>query len=284
MNEMNNLKYFLNSIKQTLPFKDETDFKKKIIESKNFRIRVQKLVYLSKFFGWDNTYHFNFHENGPYSYQLSKDYHNITSFNEFNEEIMIKKSFANFVNEDNDFLEASTTILYYLNQIPHKTIEKEKIITILKYLKPHIPKNTIEKAYNTLINYELLNHKLSQSKIKLEKEIVIDKLDGLISVFKSFEICSNQFLLLGSLDYLRLALKREKLQTQKKNELLKTVYDYGEYIENFYFNNYSFKDNFPYFDLTEIDERFIALQDYISNLGILPHLYDENVDLRIFCE
>lgn len=32
--------------------------KKKIDESKEFRIKVQKLVYLSKFFGWDNSYHF----------------------------------------------------------------------------------------------------------------------------------------------------------------------------------------------------------------------------------
>lgn len=72
MNEIRNLGYFLNSIKTTLPFEDTEDFKKKIDESKEFRIKVQKLVYLSKFFRWDNSYHFNFHENVPYSCQLSE--------------------------------------------------------------------------------------------------------------------------------------------------------------------------------------------------------------------
>ena len=62
MNELNNLTCFLNSIKETLPFDDENDFTKKIKESKEFRIKIQKLVYLSKYFGWNNSYHFNFHE------------------------------------------------------------------------------------------------------------------------------------------------------------------------------------------------------------------------------
>ncbi len=55
MSETNNLVYFLNSMKDILPFKDEKDFKEKNTD-KDFRIKVQKLVYLSKYFGWNNLY------------------------------------------------------------------------------------------------------------------------------------------------------------------------------------------------------------------------------------
>lgn len=49
MNDINKLAYFLNSMKDALSFKDKTDFKRKIYENKQFEIKIQKLVYLSKF-------------------------------------------------------------------------------------------------------------------------------------------------------------------------------------------------------------------------------------------
>ena len=80
MDRKQNLKSFLYQIKDTLPFEDAKDFQEKIINEKEFRIKIQKLAYLSKFFGWDNDYQFNFHKHGPYSCQLSDDYHGISSF------------------------------------------------------------------------------------------------------------------------------------------------------------------------------------------------------------
>jgi len=109
MNELNNLAYFLNSMKKTLPFEDENDFAKKIRDNKEFRIKVQKLVYLSKYFGWNNSYHFNFHERGPYSFQLSEDYHNLFSFNQ---QIRVLKSTRILMN-----LSPKTTITW--NQQQH---------------------------------------------------------------------------------------------------------------------------------------------------------------------
>ena len=285
MSEINNLTYFLNSIKKTLPFENTEDFKKKIDESKDFRIRVQKLVYLSKFFGWDNSYHFNFHENGPYSCQLSEDYHSIDSFDNLNNNIELDKNFNEFIyNKNQEFLEASSTILYYLNKVNLKKISKNKLTAILKYLKPHIPKNIIEKSYDAIYKYKLQIHDFSNHEIKLKKEIVFDKIYGLMNIFKNFELCSNQTLILGSLDYSRLALKRENLKKHEKNELLRRIYDYSDYIEKYYFNNYSLSKNFTYCDLRQIDEKFDELQNYIADLGILPRLYDEDVDLNIFCE
>ena len=112
MSKINNLVYFLNSMKDTLPFKDEKDFKEKINKNKDFRIRVQKLVYLSKYFGWTNAYHFNFHSNGPYSASLSKDYTHIDLNQKNNEEIPnlnIDKLKSFIKNQNNTLLEAEST-------------------------------------------------------------------------------------------------------------------------------------------------------------------------------
>ena len=49
MDRKQNLKSFLYQIKDTLPFEDAKDFQEKIINEKEFRIKIQKLAYLSKF-------------------------------------------------------------------------------------------------------------------------------------------------------------------------------------------------------------------------------------------
>lgn len=288
MTQINELTYFLNSVKDTLPFDDEKDFRKKIEESKDFRIKVQKLVYLSKFFGWHNSYHFNFHENGPYSCELRKDYKSMNEhLNPISSSINLKiNSFKDFMqNQPNEFLEATSTILYYINKVNPEDVNENKILDTLTYLKPHIHKIIILESYRKIMEHDLICHgSLNDEPTALSKEIVLDKLDGLISIFENYEVCSNQMLFLGSLDYFRLALKRENLDKQQKEELLKTAFDYGEYIENYYFTNPMIADNFPYYDLTPIEKEFDNLQDYISDLGILPRLYDEDVDLNIFLE
>lgn len=89
MDERSNFVYFLNSIKKILPFDDEDDFFKKINENKDFRIKVQKLVYLSKFFGWDNKYIFTLNAHGPYSINLAENYNDDNLFNENAVELII---------------------------------------------------------------------------------------------------------------------------------------------------------------------------------------------------
>lgn len=288
MTQINELAYFLNSVKDTLPFEDEKDFRKKIEESKDFRIKVQKLVYLSKFFGWENNYHFNFHENGPYSCELSKDYKSVSEhLNPTSSGTNLKvDSFKEFMqNQPNDFLEATSTILYYIYKVKPENVNQNNILDTLTYLKPHIHKTIILESYRKIRNHDLINRRLlNDEPTALSKEIVFDKLEGLISIFENYEVCSNQMLFLGSLDYFRLALQRENLDKQQKEELLKVVFDYGEYIENYYFTNQMHEDNFPYYDMTPIEEEFDSLQDYISHLGVLPRLYDEDVDLNIFLE
>lgn len=217
---------------------------------------------------------------------MAQDYNNLNeTLLKTSESLNLRiESFKEFVeNQGNDILESISTILYYFNKLSLKSIDKNKILNILGYLKPHLSKEIIEESFEKIKEYGLLDYNLIARQNPFNKEIVIDKLDGLISVFETFENCSNRTLLLGSLDYFRIALKKEDLGKNKKNELLKTVYDYGEYVENYYFINYTLADNFSYCDLRPINERFDKLQYYISDLGILPRLYDPDVDLNIFC-
>lgn len=288
MTKIKELTYFLNSIKETLPFDDEKDLIEKIRKSKDFRIKVQKLVYISKFFGWNNDYQFNFHRYGPYSCELSNDYRNISEdLSPISSTINLKTdSLKDFIkNQPNEFLEATSTILYYISKVKLENFDKNRILDILSFLKPHIPKTVMVESYKKIREYDLINPDMSPEKrYTLTKEIALDKLDGLISIFENYEVCSNQMLFLGTLDYFRLALKRETLKKQEKNELLKTVFEYGEYIENFYFTQNMLPENFPYYDLTPVNEEFDRLQHHIESLGILPRLNDENVDLSVFLE
>lgn len=217
MSELNRLAYFLNSMKETLPFEDEKDFRERIA-AKEFQIRVQKLAYLSKFFGWDNSYHFNFHEHGPYSVESTNDYRKI-----------------------------------------------------------------IAQSYDNLTNYNLFD-KFASADTELNKDILTDKINGLKSIFEHFEICYNQTLILGSLEYLKMALRKENLNKNEKAKLINAIWEYAEYIEEYYFKSSKLSDDFAYHDLNHLNDRFDSLQDYISkDLKIIPKLYDEDVDLTYFC-
>ena len=142
-----------------------------------------------------------------------------------------------------------------------------------------LAKNIIDNSINEIIGYNL-----TEQKNDINKKIVNDKLDSIMSIFENFEECSNRTIILGSIDYFKIALKRENLKEPEKTELLNVIYDYGEFIKNFYFNNYKLGANFSNFDLTSINSKFDKLQDYISDLKILPRLYDDNIDLNIFLD
>ena len=113
MSQTNKLVYFLTSVKDILDFEDENEFRKKITESKDFKIKLQKLVYLSKFFGWNNDYIFTLHERGPYSVELKQNYINNNLLNNTPQEIkkFNKIKFQKFTQNKNlEYLEATATL------------------------------------------------------------------------------------------------------------------------------------------------------------------------------
>jgi len=274
-------------MKEVLKFKNPNDFQKKINESKEFRIRIQKLVYLSKFFGWENTYHFNLHKRGPYSIELSKNYHDRELFAKSmgNYDGLDYEKFNEFLEDKNTFfLEATSTILYYTTKITQ--VDENTLITILKSLKPNITDKILLDALEDSKKYHLIkNHETKSGNSNHDDAIIKDKINGLKSIFEEFEVCSNQTLILGSLEYLELALKKGNIKDLQKKEFNNKIYEYVDYIEYTYFKNANLAKNFAYCDISLINEKFDKLQNYISDeLNIIPRLYDENIDLNVFCE
>lgn len=132
---------------------------------------------------------------GPYSIELSNDYQNLKeSFECPQEDIDLKTdSFKKFIkNQKNDFLEAASTILYYINKLKLKSVDSGKITRILSYLKPDIPKGIIIASYQKIIEFDLLNHELLNQNLDISKEIVLDKLDGLIDILKVLKFAATR--------------------------------------------------------------------------------------------
>ena len=69
--------YFLDSVKDSLLFEDIEDFLLKIKKDFQFRHKVQKFVYIAKYFGWNHSYEYVFYLRGPYSNDLANEYYNV---------------------------------------------------------------------------------------------------------------------------------------------------------------------------------------------------------------
>ena len=140
MNNKNHLSYFLNSMKDELDFSDAEDFKDKVHMKENLglRIKIQKFVYLAKYFGWENSYCYNMYHHGPYSPALADDYHSSEVFENYPLQIQNfdLNSFKKFVaNKSTDYLEAASTVLYYKKFIPNFTVKLLSLCNIALILK-----------------------------------------------------------------------------------------------------------------------------------------------------
>lgn len=104
-----------------------------------------------------------------------------------------------------------------------------------------------------------------------------------VQLFEHFDINYNRVFILGSLDYLRIVLREEKLNKYLKNELYQSITQYIEDIEKIY--SLSNQDNvvFENMSLNNLIEHFDRLQNYISqDLDVLPRLDDDDFDDSLF--
>ncbi|MDR3223834.1 MAG: hypothetical protein LBT66_08930 [Methanobrevibacter sp.] len=69
MKNIEKLKKFLNILKKEIGF----SFK---IDDFDNRVKLQKYVFISKYFGFDHNYNYNLYLRDPYSSDLSNDYYN----------------------------------------------------------------------------------------------------------------------------------------------------------------------------------------------------------------
>lgn len=286
MSTIGHFLYFLNLSKETLSFRDGEDFAIKIKNNFNFRIKVQKFVYIAKYFGWNHSYQYSLYARGPYSSALADEYYNNSllehtplKINDFD-----SGSFNEFVKEKTIYyLESVATILYFLNC--EKNFPFTDAITKLNIIKPHIDSEIVENAYNDIMEWNLIKKDnvygivIIDDDLDSRKEILNKKIDNYIDYFKDFGRCNNSIVVAGSLDYLKKVLIHETLDLEMKNDLLKLISRYVEDVEKIYElcggNTYVF----GYMNLDSLENNFDRIQDYISQeLDIYPRLDDEEYE------
>jgi len=255
-----------------------SDFVKKIKENKDFRIKVQKFVYVSKFFGWENSYIFTLNINGPYSINLAENYNNERLFEENSNEIpsFDLKNFKDFVSDkSNDFLEAASTLLYVFKNI-RNSFNRNNCMDLLNDLKPHIEEDVKLNAYDEIEKFMLMdkiNTSVSVNEINSKKLILHKEIHEIQETVEPFEICRNHTLILGSLEYMNVIMKIEDIDLIYKKDLLDFISFYVSRIKSIL---RGFED-FINLDLSIVEELFEQFQDYVSiELRIIPRVDDDN--------
>ena len=128
------------------------------------RLRLQKYVYLAKFFDIDLGYKYNLYLRGPYSPTLAEDYYNLTEMDKVADIISISNfgEFAEFVRgKDHKWLEIASTILFiWENNMRKEWSSGDKlktfIITRTSDIKSHAGRPFVERVFRELEKASLL--------------------------------------------------------------------------------------------------------------------------------
>lgn len=283
--------YFINSLKDVLSFKNNDDFSIQIKKNFNFRLKVQKFVYIAKYFGWNHDYEYNLYIRGPYSSALADEYYNMDIYNNYSPvkiDDFNLDSFKNFVKDKSiHYLESASTILFYLND--NSNLSCEKAIEELHKIKPYIDSEIVSNAYNDIIQLELFGNNsfyqinVIDDDLDYFKNTLIDKIHKYIGYFTDFGQCNNSIIVSGSLDYLHIVLFREDLNPQIKYDLLNLIFQYVIDVKEIYELCGDNSKVFEYLNLNDLEENFDRIQDYVSQeLNILPRLDDDEFDEIIY--
>jgi uncharacterized protein YwgA len=129
------------------------------------RLKIQKYVFLSKYFGWEHGYSYNLYIRGPYSKELADDYYNLPGIMlsepiEYSIPTLDVNGFVDFIHDkDENWLESAATILSVFRYNKGKIPEREAAgfaLSRTKELKPKISSDVISKAYRDLANVSLM--------------------------------------------------------------------------------------------------------------------------------
>lgn len=126
------------------------------------RLRLQKYVYLAKFFDIDLGYKYNLYLRGPYSPTLAEDYYNLTEMDKVVGAISNFGKFADLVSgKDHKWLEIASTILFiWENNMRKEWSSEDKlktfIITRTSDIKSHAGRPFVERVFRELEKAGLL--------------------------------------------------------------------------------------------------------------------------------
>ena len=170
-------------------------------------------------------------------------------------------------------------LVYFLNSIKDVDFATKE----LNRIKPYISSKTVEETFYDVEEFKLSGKAsyngvqtvvLDNAKNNLNKKIIKN-----IRLFENFEINYNRVFIIGSLDYLKIVLKEEKLNRYMKNDLFNMISEYVMDIEKIYSICNENNDIFENMNLSTLEDFFNRLQDYISqDLNVLPRLDDDNFD------
>lgn len=287
MSTIGHFVYFINYVKDSLSFCDAEDFTEKIRNDFDFRLKVQKFVYIAKYFGWKHSYKYSLYIRGPYSSTLADEYYNedVLKYSPLEIEGFDFNSFNDFVDGKSiHYLESASTILYYMGS--EENFTREDAIEKLQVIKPHIDSEIVGNAYNDIIRLNLFKNNNPYEIIVIDdnldnkKEILLDQINYYVDYFADFGKCNNSIIVSGSLDYLSMVLENETLTLEMKNDLLKLLSDYVLNVKKIYDWCDGNPKVFEYMNLNSLEIEFNRIQDYISQeLGISLRLYDSDFEL-----
>ena len=282
MSSINHLIYFINNVKNSLSFRDSKDFREKIINDFDFRLKVQKFVYIAKYFGWNHSYKYTLYKRGPYSSVLADEYYNedILKYSPIKIDTFDSDSFNDFVyGKSIHYLESVSTILYYMSL--EKNLTRMDAIEKLQNINPHINSEIVSITYDDIIglkffkNNNLYEISVIDDNLDNKKEILLNKINEYIDYFSEFAHCNNSIIVSGTLDYLSLVLENETLSLEMKNDLLEIISNYVLDVKKIYNWCDGNPNVFIYMNLNSLENKFNRIEDYVSQeLNIFPRLTD----------
>ena len=282
MSAVGHFVYFINLVKDSLSFSDAEDFTDKIKKDFNFRLKVQKFVYIAKYFGWNHSYKYTLYIRGPYSSALADEYYSedILKYSPLKINGFDLNSFNGFVDGKSiHYLESASTILYYMGSEEHFT--RDDAIEKLRIIKPHIDCEIVGNAYDDIIELDFFKKSNVYEIIVIDddlddiKEILLNQINGYVDYFSDFGECNNSLIVSGSLDYLTMVLEKETLDLEMENDLLELLSNYVLDVKKIYDWCGGNPKVFEYMNLNSLENKFDRVQDYISQeLGIFPRLSD----------
>ncbi|MBE6506219.1 MAG: hypothetical protein E7Z73_10915 [Methanobrevibacter millerae] len=185
--------------------------------------------------------------------------------------------FLDFINNKNLlFLEATSTILYKFKE----DIGENECVSSIHSLKNYISLDIIRDAYNNIMDYGLYDnaHSVTSEEIEIMTNQVIGKIQELSDYFEKFEPSTNRIILLGSMDYMRIAIRESNLGLKDTFDLLIFIKRYLSIIEEMSKEIIS-DDVLTYLDLGDLEELFDQFQEFVSQEHhILKKIDDDDFD------
>lgn len=155
MSMKSQLKGFINLLNEHVGF----DFN---INNFDDRLKLQKYVFIGKFFGFNHDYHYNLYIRGPYSSDLADDYYDIYRENVeliLPNDIDVNSFFLLIQGKTIDWLESAATMLslYESNKKKYYKYNSKRLINGTSRIKHKISSDIIGKVYNDLNENGLFN-------------------------------------------------------------------------------------------------------------------------------